>query len=120
MSIQESGQMYLETILVLSKNHDKVRAIDVANEMNFSKPSVSVALKLLKESGHIEINNNFITLTELGKKEASKVYQRHQVLEKFFISIGVPWDIAEKDACKIEHHISDVTLAKLKEHINWK
>lgn len=113
--LQESGEMYLETIQILSLKSDKVRSLDVAEYMNFSKPSVSRAVGILKRSGYITIDNEgFILLTDLGKQTATKIYQRHQVITQFLESLGVEHDIAEADACKIEHDISEETFLAIK------
>lgn len=118
MHIQESGEMYLEAILVLSKKKGPVRSLDVAEYMNFSKPSVSRAVKILKEADYISIDSDgYLTLTPEGKKIAKKIYERHTFLSSFFTSIGVDPDTAASDACKIEHHISDKTFKALKKYI---
>jgi len=115
MKIHESGENYLETILLLNKRNQSVRAIDVANELNYSKPSVSRALGLLKENGYIIIDNNFISLTEKGIAKANSVYQRHIHITNFLIStLGVDKTTAELDACKIEHIISEKTFNLIK------
>ncbi len=115
MKIQESGQMYLETILILSQRNGNVRAIDIAHEMDFSKPSVSRGLSILKEEGCIEVaDNGNITLTAKGREIAEDIYDKHNVLSEFFISIGVSEQTAVDDACKIEHIISDETFAAVK------
>lgn len=117
MKIYESGEMYLETILILKHKLANVRAIDVAQEMNFSKPSVSRALGILKNNGFIAIDKNgYISLSETGGAIAEKIYERHKVLTDLFTAIGVPEDIAQEDACKVEHAISDETFNALKRH----
>ena len=117
MKIYESGEMYLETILILKHKIANVRAIDVAQEMNFSKPSVSRALGILKNNGFITIDKNgYISLSETGGAIAEKIYERHKVLTDIFTAIGVPEDIAQEDACKVEHAISDETFNALKRH----
>ena len=114
--IQESGEMYLETILVLSKKLPHVRSIDVANHMKYSKPSVSRGVGILKEDGHVIMDDSgFLTLTESGKAIAEKIYERHLILTDILERIGVDPDTAEADACRVEHVISDTTFAKLKE-----
>ena len=119
MHIFESGEDYLERILMLQNELGNVRAIDIANSMNYSKPSVSVALKKLKANNLIEINNECnITLTVEGRKKALEVYERHTIITKFLLHIGVNKDVALKDACKIEHDLSDETFNKLKEFCN--
>ncbi len=117
MYLQESGEMYLETILILSKKNSSVRAIDVGEFMGYSKPSVSRAIGLLKDGGYVASDNNgFLTLTESGREIAEKNYERHTLLTEFFISIGVDKDIAAEDACKIEHDISDETFVAIKKY----
>ena len=117
MILQESGEMYLETILVLRDKKPEVRSIDISEHMGFSKPSVSRAVKLLKTNGYIEVDNNgFITLTPSGEEVAGKIYERHNLLTQYFEAIGVPKEIAEDDACKIEHIISDETFDAMKRH----
>lgn len=119
MTIQESAEMYMETILILSNKKKNVRAIDIAKHMNFSKPSVSRAMKNLKAESYINIDEEGnISLTEKGYEIAQKIYERHQVLTKFFISLGIDEQIAEDDACKIEHVISDETFAVLKKTVS--
>ncbi len=118
MNLQESGEMYLETILVLSKKMNAVRSIDICTEMGFSKPSISRAMHLLKDGGYLEIDENgFITLTDIGREVAEKIYERHTVLTAMFMAIGVDEDTASEDACRIEHVISDKTFEKVKEHM---
>lgn len=117
MAIQESGENYLEAILVLKERNGYVRAIDVAHELGFSKPSVSRAMSILKKEGHIETDGlNQILLTESGKKIAETIYERHQVLTKFLMSIGVDEETAANDACRIEHVISPLSFDKIKEN----
>ncbi len=117
-NIQESGEMYLEDILVLQQTQPNIRAIDVVNFTGYSKPSISRALGLLKKDGYIEVDTDgFITLTEAGRNHALKIYERHTVLTEFFVHIGVEPETAAADACKIEHDISDLTFEKIKEHI---
>lgn len=108
MILQESGEMYLETILILTKKQPHVRAIDVCEHMGFSKPSVSRALGLLKNGGLVTVDSDgYISLSEAGLEIAEKMYRRHRRLTDFLVYLGVPEDIASADACKIEHHISD-------------
>ena len=110
MKIQESGEMYLETILILSKKGGSVRAIDVADQMGYSKPSVSRALAVLREAGMITTTDSgSLLLTEQGHARASKIYARHTALTTFLIDLGVSPKTAEEDACRIEHIISDET-----------
>lgn len=118
LHLQESGEMYLETILVLSKKKEAVRSLDIAEEMGFSKPSVSRAVGLLKSGEYISVDSNgYITLTDIGREIAEKIYERHNVLSDFFIRIGVDKDTALEDACKIEHDISDTTFNAMKKFI---
>ncbi len=115
MAIQESGEMYLETILILSKEKSAVRAIDICDYMGFSKPSVSRAVSILKRDGYINVDaGNHLTLTETGKKIAETILERHNVLSETFIKLGVSPEIALEDACKIEHVISDETFQAIK------
>lgn len=118
MSIQESGEMYLESILVLSKEKPSLRAIDLSEYMGFSKPSVSRALGLLKSGGFVTVNEQgFLTLTNEGKAVAEKIYERHTVITSFLELIGVDKETASQDACKMEHVISDESLLALKNQI---
>ena len=118
MNIFESAEMYLETIHVLSQEMENVRSIDICKKMNFSKPSVSRAMKNLKNDGYIDIDENgYITLKEKGKKIAEKIYERHKILTAGFIKIGVSPETAEEDACRIEHVISDETFEVIKSHL---
>lgn len=115
----ESKEDYLERILMLSQNNDLVRAIDIANDMNYSKPSVSIALKKLKNEGFITVceQTGNVSLTKKGKEIALQVYERHQIISSFLIKIGVNEQVAKEDACKIEHDISKETLQRLKEFL---
>ena len=114
----ESGEMYLETILVLTKEKKAVRSLDVAEYRNYSKPSVSRAVKLLKDGGYITVDKDgFLLLTDVGREVAEKIYHRHKVLTEFLVSLGVDEDTASKDACKMEHVISDTTLEAIKLHL---
>ncbi|MBR5817757.1 MAG: metal-dependent transcriptional regulator [Clostridia bacterium] len=118
MKLAESGQMYLETILVLSKSSAKVRSIDIVEYMGFSKPSVSRAVKHLKGGGYITVDcDGYITLTALGQSEADKMYERHRILSAFLEEIGVDAETAASDACKIEHVISDKSFDMIKKRI---
>ena len=113
--MKESGEMYLENLLILSKQKGEVRAVDIAENMGYSKPSISRALKILREEGYVEVDKNgFITFREKGKVLAEKIYERHQVLSKLLIKIGVDEKTAIADACKIEHDISDKTFNIIK------
>ena len=115
MSIQESGEMYLESILVLSRENPNIRAIDISEYMGFSKPSVSRALGLLKNGGFVVSNEQgYLTLTKEGKAIAEKIYERHTEITNFLTLIGVDKEIASRDACKMEHVISDESFLALK------
>jgi len=117
LALQESGQMYLESIYVLSQRNKYVRSIDVCEYMGFSKPSVSRAVGLLKEGEYITVDRDgYITLTVKGIDVAEKMYERHTILTNFLIKLGVDEQIAAEDACKIEHHLSDESFNALKEH----
>ena len=117
MTLHESGEMYLETILVLSHRKIHVRSIDIAEQMNFSKPSVSRAVNLLKKDGYIEIDGNgYITLTASGREIAEKIYERHVVLGKILVSLGVDEKTADEDACAMEHVISDTSFKALRRY----
>ena len=117
--MKESGEMYLENLLVLSRKKGDVRAIDIAENMGYSKPSISRALKILREDGYIDVDKNgFITFKKKGKDLAEKIYERHQVLSKLLIKIGVDEETAIADACKIEHDISDKTFDIIKKFTN--
>ena len=119
MSLQESGEMYLETIYVLSKKSDSVRSLDEAEQMGFSKPSVSRAVKLLKEGEYLTVDKDgYLHLTESGLAVAKKIYERHTVLTELLVSLGVSRETAAEDACKIEHVISDESFAAMKNHLN--
>lgn len=119
MKIQESGEMYLETILILSKKHSHVRSIDIGEHMGFSKPSVSRAVGLLKQGGYITVDSDgYITLTPLGTEIAEKIYGRHNMLTRFLTSLGVSDEVASSDACKIEHTLSDETVSAIERYIN--
>ena len=118
MNLQESGEMYLETILILSKKHPTVRAIDVGEYMGYSKPSVSRALGLLKEGGYVVTDKDgFLSLTDLGLDTAEKIFSRHKIITEFLVKLGVEPNTASNDACKIEHVISDESLEALKRNL---
>lgn len=118
MNIQESGEMYLETIYVLSQKLDKVRAIDVGEYMGFSKPSVSRALGLLKNGGYVVTDGNgYLSLTNEGREVAEKIYERHEILTKFLTGLGIDEETASHDACKIEHVISDESFEAIKKNM---
>ena len=111
--------MYLETILILSKEKKYVRSIDVCEYMGYSKPSISRAVSLLRNSGYVDMDDRgYLTLTDAGQAIAEKIYERHQVLSKILRSLGVDDKAAAEDACRIEHVISDETFAAIKEHIS--
>ena len=117
MNIYESAENYLEAILSLHERHGLVRSIDIANELHFSKPSVSVAMKKLRESGYIEMDKDgFISLLPSGEEIARRIYERHKLLTQFFIRLGVDPEVAAADACKVEHDLSEETFQKMKEH----
>lgn len=122
MALHKSGEDYLETILILSRNNSYVRSIDIATEMGFSKASVSRAVGLLKNDGLITIENDGqILLTEEGTKKAVSVYSRHNILKDFFSNyLGVDPTVAEEDACKVEHVISEETFNRLKDFMSKK
>ncbi len=114
MAIHESAEDYLEKILVLRDRKGQVRSIDIVNEMNFSKPSISIAMKKLRESGYVEMDNvGLITLTPMGEEIAQRIYSRHRLLRKVLIAIGVSEEAAEAQACKIEHDIDDETYDRI-------
>ena len=118
-AMRESGEMYLETILILSREKPVVRAIDIGEYMEFSKPSVSRAVGKLKADGYIEVDDSgYITLTESGRKIAESIYDRHNTLKSIFVTMGVDEDTAEDDACKLEHYLSDTTYEAMKKYFN--
>ena len=119
MALQESGEMYLETIYVLSQTHTNVRAIDIGEELGYSRPSVSRAMHLLKDEGLVKTDDyGFVKLTEAGLILAKRIYERHTVLTKLLTDIGVDPKIAAEDACRIEHYISDETFDAIKASIS--
>lgn len=121
MRLQESGEMYIETIYVLSKKRSFVRAIDVSEYMGYSKPSVSRAIGLLKKGGFVTVNDDgHLSLTESGLEVAEKLYERHTLLSGFLMAIGVDEQTATDDACKIEHVISDKTFEAIKNYAKEK
>lgn len=121
MALQESGEMYLETIYVLSKKSRFVRAIDVGEYMGYSKPSVSRAVGILKSGGYITVDKSgFITLTEAGLERATAIYERHTVLTAMLVGLGVDEETAAADACRMEHVISDKSFQAIKTHIGNK
>lgn len=118
MKIQESGEMYLETILILSQKSAYVRSIDVGEYMGFSKPSVSHAMGLLRNGGYVNVDaNGHLTLTDAGRELAEKIYERHRILTRVLVMLGVSEETAAEDACKMEHDISDESFAALKRHV---
>ena len=118
MALQESGEMYLEAIYVLSQSSQAVRAIDVGEYLGYSKPSVSRALGLLKDEKMVKKDDDgFIKLTKAGEKRAKSIYERHTVLTRLFIDLGVDEETATEDACRIEHYISDTTFEAIKAHM---
>ena len=118
MIIKESAENYLEAILMIKNKKGNVRSIDIANQLNFTKPSVSVAMKGFREDGYITVDSDGnITLTEKGMKIASGVYERHEIIAKALIALGVEKDVAYEDSCKIEHDVSQQTFEKLKEYL---
>ena len=119
MKIRESAEDYLETILILKNRNGLVRSIDIANEMEFSKPSVSIAMKNLRENGYIEVDSKgYISLTSAGREIAERIYERHQFLSSWFIELGIDPKTAVEDACRMEHIISSQTFDAIKKHVN--
>ena len=119
MPLQESGEMYLEAILVLSDKMGSVRSLDVAEYRNYSKPSVSRAVKLLRDGGYITVDEDgYLHLTDIGRDVAEKIYDRHRVLTQFLTCIGVDEETASSDACRMEHVISDTTLDAIKNYLD--
>ncbi len=121
MVIKESAENYLEAILMIKRKKGNVRSIDIANQLNFTKPSVSVAMKSFREEEYITMDHDGnITLTEKGLAIAQKVYERHEVIAKALIALGVPEEIAYEDSCKVEHDISQETFDRLKDYLKKK
>ena len=119
MKMYESAEMYLETILVLSRRKPEVRSIDIAHELDYKKSSVSVAMKNLRKNGYIEMDNDgHITLTKKGREIAETIYERHILIADWLIRMGVDTDIAAADACRIEHVISPESFEAMKKHVN--
>ena len=117
MALKESAENYIEAIYVLYKKNGAVRSIDIANEMNFTKASISVAMKHLREDGYISMDSDgLITLTEKGIEIAEMVYERHQIIAKLLIALGVSEETAYEDSCKIEHDLSQESFEKIKEY----
>ena len=119
MEIHESAEDYLEQILILHHKHGEVRSIDIVNALGYSKPSISIAMKRLRENGYVVMDeDNYISLTDAGREIAERIYRRHQILTKFLVDLGVSQEVAEKDACKIEHDISDESFGKIEESVD--
>ena len=119
--IHEAGENYLESILMLKEEKGFVRSIDIAHHMDFSKPSISRAMGLLRENGYITMDKDgFINLTEAGMEVASRIYERHRLLTQWLTALGVSPETAAEDACRIEHDISEETFLRLKDHINLR
>lgn len=119
MNLQESGEMYLETIYILSEKNANVRSIDVCEHMGFSKPSVSRAISLLRGGGYVNMDKDgYLTLTELGREVAEKMYTRHRLLCDMLVSLGVSENTASEDACRIEHHISDESFEAIRKYMS--
>ena len=114
LSIQESGEMYLETILVLSRKNSNVRSVDVANTLDYRKSSVSVAMKKLRESGYIEMSDEGYITTDTGRRIAESMFERHNVISNWLITLGVDEDVALEDACRVEHVISNESFEAIK------
>jgi len=122
LKTHESAENYLETILMLGKNGNPVRAIDIAHELEYTKPSVSVAMKNLRASGHIVVDSDgYITLTDSGREIAQSIYDRHTLISDWLILLGVDEEIAVRDACKMEHGMSEQSFSAIRSHIkNWQ
>ena len=119
MHIQESGEMYLESIYVLSQKMPHVRSVDVADYLEYSKPSVSVAMRHLREEELISVDGSgYITLLPKGRAIAERIFERHELLTSWLVHLGVPQEIASEDACRIEHVISEESFEALKNHVN--
>lgn len=119
MKIHESAENYLETILVLKERLGNLRSIDIANEMKFSKPSVSIAMRNLRENGYINMDKNgYITLLPAGREIAERIYERHRLLTGWLTALGVPPEIAAEDACRMEHVLSAETFEAIRAHAN--
>ncbi len=121
MNLQESGEMYLETILRLTTKNERVRSIDISEEMGFSKPSVSRAIGLLRGGGYINVSREgYISLTDVGREVAEGIYERHKILTDLLIRIGVDENIAVADACRIEHCVSEQSFLAIKNYVEGK
>jgi len=118
MEIHESAEDYLERILILHNKNGEVRSIDIVNALGYSKPSISIAMKRLRENGYVTMDeDNYISLTDTGREIAERIYMRHQTLTRFLVNLGVKQEVAEKDACKIEHDISDESFDRIRESV---
>ena len=118
MKIKESAENYLETILILQNKNGSVRSIDIANELNYSKASVSVAMKQLRENGYITIDKDgSIIFTKVGQKSAERIFERHSIITELLINMGVSPDIAAEDACRIEHVICEESFSAIKKYV---
>ena len=118
MQIHESAENYLESILILTEKKGYVRSVDIANELGFSKPSVSIAMKALRENGYIKIDSDgYITLLDKGNEIAKKIYERHKLLSQWLVMLGVNEYTATEDACRIEHDISEESFEAIKRHV---
>ena len=118
MKIHASGEDYLEAVLILQKKQSMVRSIDLARHMGFSKPSISHAVGVLKNGGFLTVDEDgFLHLTAIGREVAEKIYERHLFFTEQLVAVGVDWETAEQDACRIEHAISDTSFQKLKEKV---
>ena len=121
MVIRESAEDYLESILMLRERHGQVRSIDIVNQLGYSKPSVSIAMKKLRENGYISMaEDGLITLTDSGMEIASRVYQRHRVITELFVLLGVGREQAAEDACRVEHDLSPETFARILDFVQEK
>ena len=121
MKIQEAAENYLECILILGKEKGQVRSIDVAHRLEVSKPTVSVTMKHFREDGYIVVDSDgFLFLTQKGREIAERIYERHVVLTELLVALGVDEKTAREDACRIEHDLSEVTFARIKEHLQQK
>ena len=121
MKLQESGENYLETILILQQRMQHVRSIDVATELGFSKPSISRAVNLLRANGYLDVDGNgYLWLTESGRAVAERMYERHRLLTRYLMALGVSEETAHQDACRIEHVISAESFEKIKEHVQTR
>lgn len=117
MQVHESGENYLETILILERRQGQVRSVDIAGELGFSKPSVSVAMKQFRENGLIAVDGDgFIHLTESGRAIAERIYERHCLLSRYLMLLGVSPEVAQADACKLEHDLSQESFDKIRQH----